>query len=62
MGKVKQLWQDERDKRHTQHYNDYLDCIPESERGVTTIDAALRYADEMMEEEDAERDGPEPNE
>jgi hypothetical protein len=58
MGKVKGLWEEERQKRWQSHYNDYVNSIDPARMSATTIDAASTYADEMMEEEDAEKDGP----
>jgi hypothetical protein len=53
MGKVKQLWQDERDQRWQSYYDDYL---VENFGGRNVVgrenDEACDYANDMMEEED----------
>lgn len=52
--KVKQLWQDERDERWQQYYDDYCrnNCIKGQPSGQEH-DAACDYANDMMEEDDA---------
>ena len=52
MGRVK----DECERRWQNYYDEYMDSISPASIGITTVDAAMRYADEMMleEEEDGE--------
>jgi hypothetical protein len=53
MGKVKQLWQDDRDARWQQHFDDY--CHNEfggREPSGREHDEATDYANSQMEEED----------
>jgi hypothetical protein len=53
MGRVKQLWQDERDRRWQNYYDDYVSSVKEEGRlSATTPDAASQYADDKMDEED----------
>jgi hypothetical protein len=52
MGKVNQLWQDERDELWDRFFNEYLDNLSSSRLSVTSIDAASQYADDMLEEMD----------
>ena len=52
MGKVNQLWQDERDELWNRFFNEYLDNLSSSRLSVTSIDAASQYADDMLEEMD----------
>lgn len=57
MGRVKALWQEERDRRWQEHYDAY--CFDEFGGGQPEgrqHDEAVAYANEAMEEEDAERE------
>jgi len=51
MGKVNQLWQDERDARWQQHYDEYIESF-DGRAGICLPEAAAQYANDMMEEED----------
>jgi L-rhamnose mutarotase len=62
MGKWKELAEEERQKRWQQHYEDYMNSVPPQRISITTVDAAEQYANDQMEEEEAQRDGPEPPE
>lgn len=55
MGRVKELLQEERDKRWQEHYAEFMESF-DGVSGVTTVDAAEQYADDMMEEEDNDLD------
>lgn len=53
MGRVKRLWQDKREARWQQHYDDYvLENFGGRDVEGVANDEACDYADEMMEQDE----------
>jgi hypothetical protein len=53
VGKVKALWQEERDRRWQQHFDDYCADNNLGNPSGRAFNDAEQYADDMMEEEDS---------
>ena len=62
MGRVKELWQAERDRRWQQHFDNYcVDNFGGRDPTGRELDEAEQHANEQMEEEDEGNDGDDPH-